>query len=155
MSDNAPALKPTRQDTSYGGVVCRRNESSQLEVVLIATHGRERWALPKGLTRAGETLEETALREVREETGLTARILEPFEPIEYWFWWGQPGRKTRHHKKVHYFLMSYLSGDVAEHDHEVDDAQWFPLEQAIQLASYKSERQLLEQTEQRAATLLT
>jgi 8-oxo-dGTP pyrophosphatase MutT (NUDIX family) len=154
VSETAPAPKPTRQETSCGGVVCRRNDAGQLEVVLIATHGRERWALPKGLTHQSETLEETAVREVREETGLTARILEPFEPIEYWFWWGQPGRKTRHHKKVHYFLMAYLSGDVADHDHEVDDAQWFPIEQAIQLASYKSERQLLEQTQHRAETLL-
>jgi 8-oxo-dGTP pyrophosphatase MutT (NUDIX family) len=140
---------PTPLDISCGGVVGRRTPAGTLEVALIATHGGERWALPKGLARKGESLEETALREVREETGLTAVVVEPFEPIEYWFWAGPPGRKSRHHKQVHYFLMRYLSGDTADHDAEVDEARWFPLDEAIERASYNSERRLLEQTRDR------
>ena len=133
-----------REDVSAGGIVCRWEEDGDLFVALIATHGGERWALPKGLTRKAESLEETAAREVREETGLETEIIRPLEPIDYWFWWGKPGRKVRHHKVVHYFVMRYLSGDVADHDHEVDDARWFPIAEAIERASYKSERELLE-----------
>lgn len=140
---------PTRLEISCGGIVGRRNAAGELEVALIATHGGERWALPKGLIRKGESLEEAALREVREETGLAAAIIAPFEPIEYWFWWGPAGRKTRHHKRVHYFLMRYVSGDTADHDGEVDDARWFPLAEAVQRASYKSEWQLLQQLSER------
>lgn len=135
---------PTRHEVSAGGIVCRWDKDDGLSVALIATHGGERWALPKGLTRDSESLEEAALREVREETGLEAEIIRALEPIEYWFWWGKPGRKVRHHKVVHYFVMRYLSGDVADHDHEVDDARWFSLDEAIGRASYDSERELLE-----------
>jgi 8-oxo-dGTP pyrophosphatase MutT (NUDIX family) len=145
----------TRDEISSGGVVCRRAESGGLEVALIATHGGERWALPKGLVKKGEALAETALREVREETGLTAEIVAELETVEYWFWWGQPGRKVRFHKKVHFFVMRFLSGDVADHDHEVDDAAWLTIDEAIGRASYKSERQLLEQVRAQAAFLLT
>jgi 8-oxo-dGTP pyrophosphatase MutT (NUDIX family) len=136
---------PTRLEISCGGIVGRRNPTGALEVALIATHGGERWALPKGLIRKGESLEQAALREVREEAGLEAAIIAPFEPIEYWFWWGPAGCKTRHRKQVHYFLMRYLSGDTADHDSEVDEARWFPLDEAVKRASYKSEQQLLRQ----------
>jgi 8-oxo-dGTP pyrophosphatase MutT (NUDIX family) len=110
--------------------------------------------LPKGLVKKGEALTETAVREVREETGLEATILAELEPISYWFWWGKPGRKIRIHKQVHYFIMAFVSGDVADHDHEVDAAAWVPIDEAIARASYPSERQLLEQARQQAPALL-
>ena len=134
----------TRDEVSAGGVVCRRGEAG-VEVALIATHGGERWALPKGLVRKDEALEEAALREVREETGLDAEIVAPLEPIDYWFWWPRGGRKVRHHKVVHYYLMAFRGGDLADHDDEVDDARWFPLEDAISSASYENERNVLRQ----------
>ncbi len=134
----------TRDEVSAGGVVCRRGEAG-VEVALIATHGGERWALPKGLVRKDEALEEAALREVREETGLDAEIVAPLEPIDYWFWWPRGGRKVRHHKVVHYYLMAFRGGDLADHDDEVDDARWFPLEDAIAHASYENERNVLRQ----------
>jgi ADP-ribose pyrophosphatase YjhB (NUDIX family) len=138
---------PTRDETSAGGIVLRRSAGDSVEVALIATHGGERWALPKGLVNRGEAVEETALREVREETGLEAEIVSALEPIEYWFWWGPPGRKVRHHKRVHYYLMRWLGGDTSLHDAEVDDVQWFALEEAVQRLSYESERRLLEATQ--------
>jgi len=134
----------TRDEVSAGGVVCRRGEAG-VEVALIATHGGERWALPKGLVRKDEALEDAALREVREETGLDAEIVAPLEPIDYWFWWPRGGRKVRHHKVVHYYLMAFRGGDLADHDDEVDDARWFPLEDAIAHASYENERNVLRQ----------
>jgi len=134
----------TRDEVSAGGVVCRRGEAG-VEVALIATHGGERWALPKGLVRKDEALEEAALREVREETGLDAEIVAPLEPIDYWFWWPRGGRKVRHHKVVHYYLMAFRGGDLADHDDEVDDARWLPLEDAIAHASYENERNVLRQ----------
>ena len=139
----------TRDEVPAGGVVCRRGEEGAIEVALIATHGGERWALPKGLVNEGESLEDAAQREVREETGLEAEIVAPLEPIDYWFWWPSGDRKVRHHKLVHYFLMTYRGGDLADHDEEVDDARWFPLDEAIERATYENERKVLRQ----AATL--
>jgi len=82
----------TRFQLSAGGVVCRRGPAGRIEVVLIATHDGQRWALPKGLVEEGESLEEAALREVREETGLEAEAVERLEPIEYW-WDEKMGRR--------------------------------------------------------------
>jgi 8-oxo-dGTP pyrophosphatase MutT (NUDIX family) len=135
----------TRFQLSAGGVVCRRSPAGQLEVALIATREGQRWGLPKGLVEEGEPLEETALREVREETGLEAEVIERLEPIEYWYWWSEDGEKVRYHKKVYYFLMAYRGGDVARHDFEVDDVRWFPIEEAIERASFQTERDVLQQ----------
>jgi 8-oxo-dGTP pyrophosphatase MutT (NUDIX family) len=104
--------------------------------------------LPKGLVEQGESLEATALREVREETGLEAEIVERLEPIEYWFWWNEDGQKVRYHKKVYYFLMAYRGGDVAQHDFEVEEVRWFPLDEAVERASHRTERELLEQVKE-------
>jgi 8-oxo-dGTP pyrophosphatase MutT (NUDIX family) len=134
-----------RFQLSAGGVVCRRNPAGAIEVALIATHEGERWGLPKGLVEKGEALEETALREVREETGLEAEIVKRLEPIEYWYWWDEGGQKVRYHKKVYYFLMAYRGGDVAQHDFEVEDVRWFPLDEAIERASHRTEREVLRQ----------
>lgn len=136
----------TRFQLSAGGVVCRRNSDGMLEVALIATQQGERWGLPKGLVEKGEALEETALREVREETGLEAEILERLAPIEYWYWWGEGGQKVRYHKKVYYFLMAYRGGDVAQHDFEVEDVRWFPIDEAIKRASHRTEREMLRRS---------
>ena len=139
----------TRFQLSAGGVVCRRNPAGQLEVALIATHGGERWGLPKGLVEKGESLEETALREVREETGLEAESIERLEPIEYWFWWDEDGQKVRYHKKVYFFLMACRGGDITQHDFEVEDVRWFPIDEAVERASYRTEQKVLQQVKER------
>src|SRR5688500_17276339 len=97
----------TKLEEAAGGAVIARGQEG-LELVLICTHtnGMYRWSLPKGHFKKRETREETALREVREETGLDAEIIEPLGTIDYWFTEGD----TRYHKYVHYFLMRSLGG---------------------------------------------
>lgn len=98
------------------------------------------WTLPKGTPNPGETTEQTALREVTEETGLDVRITGPFESISYTF--VQKG--TRIHKTVHYFLMEPTGGDLARHDHEFDDVRWVDLADASGLLTFETERALVE-----------
>jgi len=97
------------------------------------------WSLPKGTPNAGETLEETALREVTEETGLLVRILAPVGPIEYVF----VQRGVRIHKTVHYFLMETTGGSLADHDHEFDEVRWVGLQEAESLMSFLTERRIV------------
>lgn len=88
-----------------------------------------------------ESVEQTALREVSEETGLEVRIVSEVGPIEYFFM----QRGTRVHKTVHYFLMVPIGGDIARHDHEFDDVRWVPADEARRLMSYPTEREIVEQ----------
>lgn len=100
---------------------------------------RETWTLPKGTPNPGETTEQTALREVAEETGLEVRIVEPVGPIEYWF----VQDRVRIHKTVHYFLMAALGGDLERHDHEFDAVAWVPLVEADALMRHETEREIV------------
>lgn len=127
--------------TSAGGIVVRFVEGRPQLVV--GKRRRERdgvtWTLPKGTPNPGETTEETALREVAEESGLTVRIVRRFESIEYWFVQGG----TRIHKTVHYFLMEPTGGDLSRHDHEFDDVKWVSFDEATTLLSFETERSLV------------
>ena len=132
---------PGGRATSAGGVVLRHGDAGR-ELVL----GRRRrdkdsvtWSLPKGTPDGDETIEQTALREVEEETGLQVRILAPVGPIEYWF--VQKG--TRIHKTVHYYLMEPVGGDLSLHDHEFDEVRWVSLEDAEALMSFPTERDVV------------
>jgi len=134
----------TIQQTSAGGIVFRKLDD-HIDVALIArTSPRRRiiWALPKGWVEPGETIPDAALREIREETGLTGRLVEPLGQIEYSFY--SPEDSARIQKTVHFFLVEFLSGDTADHDHEVDEARWWPLDAALAQMTYQSERQLME-----------
>ena len=97
------------------------------------------WTLPKGTPHSGETIEQTALREVSEETGLGVRITEPLDSIEYWF----VQRGIRIHKTVHYFLMEPTGGDLSRHDHEFDQVRWLALRDAPTLLTFDTERALV------------
>ncbi len=133
------AKKKTRNEHSSGGAVISTREG-QAHVALIATRGRTRWGLPKGAVSEGETTEQAALREVLEETGLLAEIVKPLDTIEYFFRAGD----TLIRKRVDFFLMRYLSGDLVPQLSEVDDVEWVELGAAIERASFESERKLLE-----------
>jgi 8-oxo-dGTP pyrophosphatase MutT (NUDIX family) len=106
------------------------------------------WTLPKGTPEIGETTEQTALREVGEETGLTVRILAPFDSIAYTF----VQRGTRIHKTVHYFLMAPTGGDLADHDHEFDEVRWIPLAEAPEILTFETERALVARATEHLGT---
>jgi 8-oxo-dGTP pyrophosphatase MutT (NUDIX family) len=123
------------RETSYGGVVVRGED-----VLVITPRGKHVTGLPKGGASPGETGAEAALREVREETGVEAKVLEPLGDVRYWYRRG--GRRV--HKTVHFYLCEYLTGSTADHDHEVDEARWISLQEARTALSYAGERALIE-----------
>ncbi len=129
-------------EISAGGVIYRRGERG-IEICLIATKGGTRWQLPKGKREDGESLEETAAREVAEETGLTGRVGARLEKIELWFTWNEEGTPVRHHKLVYFFLLEYERGDTADHDDEVEDARWFDAEEALAQLTFANERRVV------------
>lgn len=133
----------TIHQVSAGGVA-HRIETGRAEVVLIKTASEGRWQLPKGIIDPGETAEAAALREVREEAGITCEILEQLELIEYWFVAAYDGGpQKRYHKKVHFFLMKFIEGDVANHDHEVVEARWVGIGDAETMLAFESEKKLI------------
>jgi 8-oxo-dGTP pyrophosphatase MutT (NUDIX family) len=138
----------TSTATSAGGIVIRYASSQPWLVV--GSRRRERdgrtWTLPKGTPNPGESREETAIREVAEETGLEVRITGPLDTIEYWF--VQSG--TRIHKSVHYYLMEPIGGDLANHDHEFEEVRWIPFDAAPTMLTFETERALVA----RAAELI-
>jgi 8-oxo-dGTP pyrophosphatase MutT (NUDIX family) len=125
----------TETETSYGGVVVRGTD-----VLVITPAGRRVMGLPKGGMEAGETPEQTAAREVREETGIVVGVREPLGDVRYTYRRG--GRRVR--KTVHFFLCDYVEGSTADHDHEVDDARWVALSRALVELTYPGERALIE-----------
>lgn len=133
----------TRHEISAGGVIYRRRKG-QTEVCLISTQGGKAWQLPKGLIEPGEQAEVAAEREVREETGLRGALVRRLDRIEYWYVWEEAGERTRVHKLVYFFLFRYKSGSTKDHDDEVDDARWFPIDEARRTLSFESERGVLE-----------
>lgn len=139
-TNDKPAGHDRRIAYSAGGVIYRQSESG-IEVALIATNGLKRWGLPKGHVRRGESAEAAAMREIAEETGLSGEIECHLALIDYWF---RAGR-TRIHKYVDFFLVRYTGGVMVPQQAEVDDARWFPLHEAQQLASFERERDVLDQ----------
>jgi 8-oxo-dGTP pyrophosphatase MutT (NUDIX family) len=125
----------TARETSAGGVVYRRLEAEgapkqgDLEIVLASRRtraGKLAWGLPKGIIDPGEEAEQTALREVREETGLTAKIEDSLGSLSYFYVW----EGTRISKLVHFFLMRATGGDTDDHDDEMEEVRWFPARSA-------------------------
>jgi 8-oxo-dGTP pyrophosphatase MutT (NUDIX family) len=122
-------------ETSYGGVVVRG-----ADVLVITPAGKRVTGLPKGGMEAGETPEQAAAREVREETGVVARVRRPLGDVNYTYRRG--GRRVR--KTVHFFLCDYVEGSTDDHDHEVDEARWIALATASAQLSFPGERALIE-----------
>jgi 8-oxo-dGTP pyrophosphatase MutT (NUDIX family) len=126
---------------SAGGVVVRYDAGRPQ--LVIGSRRRERdgrtWTLPKGTPKRLETTEQTAVREVAEETGLDVRITGPLRDIEYDF--VQSG--TRIHKTVHYFMMQPIGGDLSRHDHEFDQVRWIDFDEAPAMLTFETERSLV------------
>jgi 8-oxo-dGTP pyrophosphatase MutT (NUDIX family) len=123
---------------SAGGVVVREmDERPHVAVVRVRD---EILALPKGHPDGDESPAEAAQREVREETGVEAELVEKLDDVRYWY--SRQGDRVS--KVVAFFLFRYRSGDVADHDHEVEEALWIPLAEAPERLAYKGERQMAE-----------
>lgn len=136
-----PGRLPIKDAVSAGGVVWRRETDGGLMVVVCGSRKQGLWVLPKGTPNRGEPLEQTALREVEEETGLAVELGEKVGQIEYWFVTGG----YRWHKYVHHWLMAPVGGDVARHDQEFEDVEWMPIDEAMILLRYDDERRILAQ----------
>lgn len=113
-----------------------------MEAVLCGRDSPRKWSLPKGTPEEGESTQETALREVAEETGLQVEIEAPIGSITYWFMLPPEGVRCR--KVVHYFLMRATGGSTDEHDAEFDEVRWFPCEEALAVMQYPNEARTLE-----------
>jgi 8-oxo-dGTP pyrophosphatase MutT (NUDIX family) len=131
----------TIREISAGGIVYRRR-GGVAEVVLIRVG--KRWCLPKGRVEEAEGLRETALREVREETGLEGSVVAKLKDVTYWYMnRTHEGERVRIFKRVYFYLIRYLRGDVRRHDEEVDEATWLPISEALKRLSYPTERETM------------
>ncbi len=141
-TDYTQEMAKTNKRTSSGGVLYRINGG--VEVVLIShltQKGTCVWCLPKGTVEPGETLPETALREVREETGISGKILEKLGEIQYEFY--SKYDKGRIFKTVHFYLLEYLSGNEQDHDDEADEVRWFSIAEAEKHLTHPNELAML------------
>lgn len=136
---------PLRREVSAGGIVWRPGERG-IEIAMIRPHGSEAWALPKGHIEKDESTEFAAIREVREETGLDVGGVRELGDVAYVFSWRDKrrGTITRVSKRVHFFLMEFAGGNTADHDGEIDEVAWVPIDAALERASYANERVLIE-----------
>jgi len=132
----------TKLQISAGGVAFRKTKG-RTEVALISVGDDNRWQLPKGLVDKGESTEAAALREVREEAGIDTEMVERIDKVEYWYFWNESGERVRYHKFVYFYLLSYKSGDVSDHDDEVNEARWFEISDAINQLSFRSEKKIV------------
>jgi 8-oxo-dGTP pyrophosphatase MutT (NUDIX family) len=129
----------SRNEISAGGVVYRERDG-EIEVLICKAASYHQWVLPKGLVDKGESFEQAALREVTEEVGVTARIVSEIgEPERYIY----SRNGMRIFKEVHYFLMEYVSGSEADHDHEMEAVEWLPIQQAINTLAYDGAKNVL------------
>ena len=142
----------TKDQVSAGGVAFRRVKD-QTQVAIVSVKPSLRWQLPKGIVDPGETMEVTALREVREEAGIETELIDLIETVQYWYQRVQYGKRIRFHKYVHFYLLQYRAGDVADHDHEIAESRWVSVDEALEMLAFKSERNVVEKARDMIAEL--
>lgn len=129
---------------SAGGIVFKK-ESGKL-YILVSQHSQHHgWVFPKGFIAdkiEGESKEETALREVKEETGIIGKILEPVAPITYWY--EMDGKK--HKKTVYYYIMEHMGGDITDHDWEMENVEWLPIDAVLERLTFPSDKEVWKKT---------
>jgi 8-oxo-dGTP pyrophosphatase MutT (NUDIX family) len=128
-----------RTEFSAGGVVRRGDNVAVIVPVRRDARGQRVLGLPKGHPDGDETPEQAATREVNEETGLEVELVDRLGEVEYRY--ERRGRAVR--KRVAFFLFDYISGDLADHDHEIEDACWMPITEALEALSYDGERDMV------------
>ena len=143
-----------RFEFSAGGIVLRKTQDfgsksqftkKKVEILLCQHSQHHGWVFPKGLIGdhiKGEGKEETALREVEEETGVIAKIIKPVTPTTYWYNWEND--KVR--KTVYYFIMEYIDGDITKHDAEMENVEWLAPEEVEKRLTYASDKKVWEET---------
>jgi 8-oxo-dGTP pyrophosphatase MutT (NUDIX family) len=134
----------THEQVSAGGVAFR-GAGDRVDIALISVGPAGRWQLPKGLVDRDELPEIAAQREVREEAGLETERLGRIETVEYWYFGKARGaQRVRFHKFVHFYLFRATGGDVSQHDHEVNEARWVEIGDAIVMLSFANEKKVVE-----------
>ncbi|HEV2339759.1 MAG TPA: NUDIX domain-containing protein [Patescibacteria group bacterium] len=130
---------------SAGGIVFRK-EGGKI-FILVSQHSQHHgWVFPKGLIGdkdefKGQTKEETAVREVKEETGILGKILEPLHPVAYWYVMDEIKRK----KTVYYYIMQFVSGDTSKHDWEMENVEWLSIEEVEKRLTFASDKKVWEE----------
>ncbi|HJQ46106.1 MAG TPA: NUDIX hydrolase [Amycolatopsis sp.] len=142
----------TVDETSAGGLVVDGDRRQAVLIGRLDRQGKLLWSLPKGHIEGSETIEETAVREVKEETGISARVLTSLGSIDYWF----VAERRRVHKTVHHFLLEAVGGELSDEDLEVTEVAWVPIAELETRLAYTDERALVRKARQlfegRAAT---
>jgi 8-oxo-dGTP diphosphatase len=137
-----------KEEFSAGGVVYKQNGNM---LILLGQHsGHHGWVFPKGIIgdhKENETKEETAVREVQEETGILATIQKPLTPVTYWYQFENQKIK----KTVYYFIMEYASGDTNNHDWEMENVEWLPIENVEERLTYESDKKVWQEAKQLVA----
>lgn len=134
------ARQKTEREFSAGGVIVRGDEVAVVVPRKSSPEGKKVLALPKGHPDPGESMKDAAAREVREEAGVEGDLVEKLGDVRYWY--QRKGRRV--FKVVSFYLFEYGSGDVADHDDEIEEVRWMPLEEAAKALSYPGERQMVE-----------
>lgn len=139
---DSPRRRPVVSETSAGGLVVDDAADPRRGALIGRIHRRDHsleWVLPKGHVESGESLEQTAVREVREETGLVAEPIAPLGSLDYWFVAGD----HRIHKTVHHFVLRHVSGEPGSTDREVDRVAWVPIHKIPALLRFPAEADLV------------
>ena len=129
-----------KHEFSAGGIVFKK-EANKLFILLAQHSYHHGWVFPKGLIGdniMGEGKEETAIREVKEETGVLGKILRPLPAINYWFVFEGEKRK----KTVYYYIMVCVEEDITQHDNEMEDVEWLPIEEVEGRLTFKTDRKI-------------